>query len=276
MESRSINDTLWMRLLTLGLHKFNRIKWIRRLRTHPGSILLVSSKLCIKSTGFTTLAEAKSMQFIAQRTSIPVPKVHCSFQHKGRVYILMERINGGILGDGWLRRSEVSKAAILTQLKTMVEELRAIPPPDNVGVANILGGPVFDLRLPDKAFWGPYSSIRDFHLNLRRGILLKEGVEPLPGLRELVAFHDEQPWPKPVFTHGDLSSLNIMAVGDQITGIVDWETSGWLPPYWEYVSAWHVNPHNSFWRESVDSFLTPLPHDLEMDKIRRRYFSDFS
>lgn len=36
-----------------------------------------------------------------------------------------------------------------------------------------------------------------------------------------------------VFTHGDLSSLNILARVDDIVGIIDWETAGWYPSYWE-------------------------------------------
>lgn len=65
-----------------------------------------------------------------------------------------------------------------------------------------------------------------------------------------------------------------MAVEDMVTGIVDWEFSGWMPPYWEYTAAWHVNPRNMFWRDRVDGFLTPLHHELEMNRIRRQYFGE--
>jgi len=34
------------------------------------------------------------MQFVAQNTSIPVPRVYCSFLHKNRAYIVMERLPG--------------------------------------------------------------------------------------------------------------------------------------------------------------------------------------
>ncbi|KAF5710721.1 kinase-like domain-containing protein [Fusarium mundagurra] len=274
MESREINPGLLMRLLTLFLYNLNKIPCVYRLRKHPGRILLVSSKLCIKATAFTTLTEANTMQFVANKTSIPVPKVHCSFEYKGRVYILMERIRGQDLSQDWTQRSEDSKARILAQMKTFITELRSIPPPEGVGVANVDGGPVFDQRLPDKSFWGPFATIQEFHRELRRGLELQDGEEAFPGLRELVEFHNG-PWEGPVFTHGDLSSLNIMAVGNTVTGILDWESAGWMPPYWEYTSAWHVNPRNTFWRDAVDGFLTPLPHELEMEKIRRQYFGEF-
>ncbi|KAH7169292.1 kinase-like domain-containing protein [Fusarium sp. MPI-SDFR-AT-0072] len=226
MESREINSGLLMRLLTLFLYKLNKTPCLRRLRKHPG-----------------------------------LPKVYCSLKYKGRVYILMERI-------------QESKARILAQLKAMTAELRSIPPPDGAGVANFDGGPIFDQHLPDKSFWGPFATIQEFHQELRRGLKLADGEEACPGLRELIEFHNG-PWEGPVFTQGDLSSLNIMAAGDTVTGIVDWESAGWMPPYWEYTSAWHVNPRNTFWRDAVDGFLTPLPHELEMERIRRQYFGEF-
>jgi hypothetical protein len=137
MKSQEINSGLCMRLITLFLYKLNKVSCLRRLRKHPGRILLVSSKLCIKATAFTTLAEANGMLFVAQNTSIPVPKVYSSFKHKDRMYILVERIAGEDLSQGWTQRSQESKARILAQLKTMTTELRSLTPHDGIGVANV-------------------------------------------------------------------------------------------------------------------------------------------
>lgn len=41
----------------------------------------------------------------------------------------------------------------------------------------------------------------------------------------IIAQHEE-PYPSLVFTHGGLSSLNILACEDKVVGIVDWETAG--------------------------------------------------
>ncbi|KAJ8475353.1 hypothetical protein ONZ45_g15639 [Pleurotus djamor] len=38
------------------------------------------------------------------------------------------------------------------------------------------------------------------------------------------------------FTHGDLIPKNIIVDGTTITGIIDWETGGFYPSYWEYCS----------------------------------------
>ncbi|KAH8204687.1 hypothetical protein TruAng_001162 [Truncatella angustata] len=216
------------------------------------------------------------MQFVINHTSIPVPKIYCAFEHAGRTYIVTERIVGQNLARGWLQRPEASKARILEQLKSVVTQLRGIEPPQDVGVANVNGGPIYDQRLPKKSKWGPFKTIQDFHKELRNGVETEDLRDPLlvAGLSELISFHNKS-WPTSVFTHGDLSSLNVLTRDDDIVGVIDWETAGWMPPYWEYTSAWNVNPQNRFWQEEVDKFLTPMPYELEMEKIRRKYFGDF-
>lgn len=215
------------------------------------------------------------MRYISRNTTIPVPKVYYAFEHKGRGYIVMERIQGQTLWHGWVRRSKESRDKILQGLKSIIQQLRSLPPPSKIGVANINGGPIYDQRLPKKSFWGPFSSIREFHMELCSGLGEQARNESLPlELHKLIGFYD-QPWPTSTFTHGDLSSSNIMARGDEIVGIIDWETAGWMPPYWEYTSAKNVNPLNQFWQKEVDEFLHPFPEALEMETIRRKYYGDY-
>ena len=212
------------------------------------------------------------MQFVAKHTSIPVPRVYCAFKHKNRSYIVMERIHGESVGVGWLRRSEESRATILAQLKNMIEEMRRIKPPDGIGVAHVDGGPLYDPRLygPSNHF-GPFQTIQDFHRHLRGG--LEAHPKHWPEISELISKQDKFGPPPPVFTHGDLSSLNVLASGDKVVAIIDWENAGWYPYYWEYTTAWNVNPQNQFWQTEVDKFLQPLPEELEMEKIRLKWFA---
>ena len=236
---------------------------------------MVSSRICIKSTYLTDIAEANAMEFVRQNSSIPVPRVYHAFERKGRVYIVMQRINGTYAAGQWYYRPEESKQKVLQQLKTMVEDLRSLQAPQGAGVANIDGGPIYDPRLPWKNQWGPFSCVSEFH----QALVDNQDIAAVRDnayrdLQELALFY-RQPWPHTVFTHGDLSSLNILCRGDEVVGIVDWETAGWLPPYWEYVTAWNVNPQNEFWQAEVDKFLTPWAHAREMDAVRRKYFGLF-
>ncbi|EME48351.1 hypothetical protein DOTSEDRAFT_67429 [Dothistroma septosporum NZE10] len=212
------------------------------------------------------------MDYIARNTSVPVPKIYCAFKRKGWTYIVMQRVTGENLVRGWNSRTTVSQAKILLQLKEMVNSMRSLSPP-SPAIANVNGGRLWDCRLPGETLhFGPFDNVDSFHQYLRGGISAESSALPA-AVNELIQLHNRE-WPLPVFTHGDLSSLNIMADGDRITGIVDWETAGWFPYYWEYTTARQVNFRNIFWREEIDKFLASWPEELRMEELRHAYFGD--
>lgn len=265
--SNPVNDNPLNRCLVLLA-----IKLLRRIRPRGGPVLMLTGGLCVKYGRRIHLSEAASMRFIAQHTSIPVPKVICAFTRSGSTYIVMERIKGDMLGKGWVRRSESSKQKLLSQLAEMICEMRDLQPPKDIGIASVDGGSLFDFRVPGPSIhFGPFDTIQDFHRHLRRGMEYESGFDP--EVEELFKQQSSKSWPL-VFTHGDLSSLNILARGDDIVGIIDWETAGWYPSYWEYTSAHQVNPQNPFWANEIDKFLQPMPEELAMERTRQKYFGD--
>ncbi|MCJ1405707.1 hypothetical protein MMC11_008937 [Xylographa trunciseda] len=266
-ESAPINNTRLRRFLVLAA-----IQLLKHFRPRQGNVLMLSNGLCVKYGPLRRLSEAQTMCFIARNTSIPVPKVICAFTRRGWTYILMERIEGDIVGQRWSARDAESKAKVLSQLRQMIQDMRTIPPP-GIGVTNVNGGPLFDCRLPGPSLqFGPFKDIKDFHSYLRRGFKLDANLDP--EINRLINLQDG-PWPQPVFTHGDLSSLNILVRADKVVGIIDWETAGWYPSYWEYTTASQVNPQNYFWLGEIDKFLDPMPAELAMEKTRQKYFGDF-
>lgn len=265
-DSPSINNTSLNRFLVLAA-----IRLLRRVRPRRGNVLFLTDRLCVKYGTLSHLSEASTLRFIAQHTSIPVPKVYCAFTRHGWTYILMERIDGEMVARHWVNRGTESKAKILSQIRKFIQEMRSLPPP-SMKVTNVDGGPLSDGRIPGPERFGPFTNIEDFHKHLRQGIMSQPKLPP--EVTELINFHDKACDP-PVFTHGDLSSLNILVRGDKVVGIIDWETAGWLPSYWEYTTAHQVNPHNYFWRDEIEKFLDPVPVELAMEKIRQKYFGDF-
>ncbi|EQL00823.1 Protein kinase-like domain protein [Ophiocordyceps sinensis CO18] len=240
-----IGAGLLARLLTISIVKARDqrcFRWIWK----PSAGLLSVFGMCVKVKPYQHLGEAHAMQFVAQHTSLPVPKVHCAFVHDGKSYIVMSRLPGQ-MAWGFSKKKGTS----------------------------VDGGCFCDCRLPTKTIWGPFPTARCFHEALANGADLDIEYEGLPpdvsSLFEFYRGYGNQV----VLTHGALSSLNILVRQDEVVGIVDWDTAGWFPPYWEYVCAKNVNPHNTFWSAEVDRFLTPLPHELEMDGIRRKHFGDF-
>ncbi|CAG7956139.1 unnamed protein product [Penicillium olsonii] len=267
-QPKSFNDTALCRCSTLAA-----IKILKRIRPRAGCVLMLTSRVCVKYGSRVHLSEASTMRFISQHTSIPVPKVICAFTHSGRTYIVMERIQGDMISNGWLRRSEESKAKLLSQLAGLVQQMRDIRPPEGTRIASVDDGSIYDCRLPGPSLrFGPYDTVQDFHRYLRRGMEFDSRVDL--DVQELIKWH-EKSWPL-VLTHGDLSSLNILARGDEIVGIIDWETAGWYPSYWEYTSANQVHLFWSFWADEIDKFLQPMPEELAMERIRQIRFGEFN
>jgi tRNA A-37 threonylcarbamoyl transferase component Bud32 len=267
INSQPFNDTWIRRWSTLFM-----IKLLKRFRPYHGTVLMLTPTICMKYGSLRHLSEAAAMRFVAEKTSIPVPKVHCAFVRKGKTYIVMERLRGNMLCEGWLQRSSESRAIILQQLKEMVKEMRDLQPPSGTSVASVDGTSLHDYRLPDTlGHIGPFGSVRDFHRYLRRGI--EDHEDHSPDIRELIAQHNSTE-NSTCFTHGDLSSFNILVQGEKVIGIIDWESAGWYPMYWEYVMAWNVNPQNRFWQGEVDRFLHPFRQELAMDMMRQRLFGE--
>ncbi|CAI7588376.1 unnamed protein product [Penicillium bialowiezense] len=249
----------------------NPIQILKRIRPRKGNVLMLTDRLCVKYGRRVHLSEASTMRFISQHTSIPVPQVLCAFTRSGWTYIVMERIKGDMIGNGWVKRNEGSKAKLLSQLAENIRVMRDIRPPEGIKVVSVDGESLLDCRIPGPSLrFGPFDTIQEFHQHLRMGMEFDPRLDP--EIQDLIK-RQEKSWPL-VFTHGDLSSLNILVRGDEVVGIVDWETAGWYPSYWEYTSAHQVNPQNSFWVNEIDKFLQPMPDELAMERVRQMHFGD--
>ncbi|EWG54004.1 hypothetical protein FVEG_17219 [Fusarium verticillioides 7600] len=140
-SSLAINNTFSRRLMTLIA-----LKTSARFYKHDGPCIPISKSLIVKKGPIVHLTEAPTMQFVAASTSIPVPTVHCSFVHKNRAHIVMQRICGKSLAEAWRGLSEADLASIFAQLRRMLEKLRAIIPPSGAGVESCIGGSLRDSR----------------------------------------------------------------------------------------------------------------------------------
>jgi aminoglycoside phosphotransferase (APT) family kinase protein len=209
-----------------------------------------------------------------------VPKVYCAFIHEKRAYIVMERIRGKDLPTVWNKLCEDGKKKMFMQLRQMMDEMRALKHSPAGGVESCVGGSLFHSSVvrPGPRF-GPFKTIQEFRRALREDFnppskpdrLTDEEWQELQDMIKL----QEGPWPPSVFSHGDLNPSNIFMRGDKIVGIIDWETAGWFPHYWEYTAAWWGNDTRTGWQEDVVKFLDQFPRELEMERIRRRWWGDF-
>ncbi|KAL8383528.1 hypothetical protein RB595_010637 [Gaeumannomyces hyphopodioides] len=277
----AINNTRTRRILTrLAV----RLTTLLRPKSRNGACIFISKNIIVKTDFLVHLQEAAAMKFVTEHApSVPLPKVHCAFVHKNHAYIVMERIHGESLANAWtcLASDQHARDKIFDQLRRIVDELRALPPPPDAGVQSCNGGPLRDSR-NSRAFpeFGPFRTVHDFHIWLRDNFQTSKRPENWQGdeqtwldLEEMAAMQDG-PWPAPVFTHGDLSPDNIMIRGDEVVGIIDWEFAGWYPVYWEYTSAWTARILDKGWQGAVSQFLKPHFKALKMERTRQRWWGE--
>lgn len=201
----------------------------KAFRPFNGSVLMLTDRVCVKygpcihypkqqlCVSFRRLPLSQSPRCYA---CLRMAVIHISDRKDQRRY------NSQSLGLS----NDKSKTKLLTKLKKMIGEIRELEPVEGICVASVNGGTLFDWRLPGASLrFGPFSSVQDFHRHLRDDMDLIQG-----STWQFSSLLGNTIETSPiVFTHGDLSSLNILARVDDIAGIIDWETAGWYPSYWE-------------------------------------------
>ncbi|KAF7556439.1 hypothetical protein G7Z17_g1423 [Cylindrodendrum hubeiense] len=272
-EGLAINDTFFRRFVTLLA-----LKTTAHLFSRNGVCIPISKHKIVKTGPVVHLAEGATIKYVADNTSIPVPKIYCSFVWRNRAYIVMEKVQGEAITRAWPRLSEDNRQTIFAHLKLLIQELRTLKP-QGPGLKSCTGGSLRDSRIP-RAFprFGPFTSIQEFHLWLRDGLQPSEAQSSVSDqewreVQEMATRQDGE-WPPPVFTHADLNPANIFVRGDQVVGIIDWEFSGWYPHYWEYTSAWCGNVTTTEWQDVLHNFLEPFPAELEMEKTRQKWWGE--
>jgi aminoglycoside phosphotransferase len=247
--------------------------------SQDGLCIPISKHKIVKTGRRTHLTEAATMTYLAEHTNIPAPKVYCSFLHRNRAYIVMERIQGDELPKVWKSMSEESMGSIFEQLRKIFEVLRSLSPP-NTGVASCVGGSLYDSRIPrGNPRFGPFKTIQEFHFWLRHDLKpedlkAQETNQDWHDLNMMTSLQDG-PWGPPCFTHGDLNPFNILVRDNKVVGIIDWEFSGWYPHYWEYTSAWFGNITRTEWQSVLDRILDrPSPEVFRMEEVRQRWWGE--
>ena len=118
--------------------------------------------------------ELEALLYIAERTNIPVPRVRCTYNGPGGIYIMIDYIKGTNLETLWmlgLLKPE-EQDAIVNDMTAILTQLRALPIPDEGVVASAQGGAILDYRIGSHLV-GPFQSHASFHSFLRGGVPLE-------------------------------------------------------------------------------------------------------
>ncbi|KAH9221242.1 kinase-like domain-containing protein [Leptodontidium sp. 2 PMI_412] len=244
-------------------------------------IVRVGNHFLVKHGNNVTLIEGENMLFVAQFSSIPIPQVYAIYTDKGTGmnYIVMENVGGQSLASCWPTLATTAKAAVADRLRGVLDQLRNIPCPGDQRYYGSLG----NRRLDDSLFWtaddtavinGPFETEAQLNEAMVRKYLHNNTLPQKAGFYKrilplVLQNHD------PVFSHADLQRKNILMRNDGSLVIIDWETAGWYPSYWEYTLAMFTcGRWDDDWHTWVTKILDEYPNEYAwMDMLRRELWS---
>ena len=192
-------------------------------------MLKLSANMVVKFGPEVVLAEAESITYIRNSTTIPVPKILDAYNKDGNNYIIMEYVDGVLLKDVLDHMPSAEKSIILFELRDYICQMRQLPTPTAVLIGSVDGGPAIDRRQSGSATGGPFRSEHDFN----EWQLAQLRAEVPASRRDIyVGLHMDDH--RVVFTHGDLAPHNVIVKDGHVKAIIDWKFSGWYPEHWDY------------------------------------------
>ena len=259
-----------------------------------GGVCIIRGIYVVKFGVEVTENEGNALLFVEKYFNISAPRLYAMYRNPltGPLYLVMEYIPGEELESLWSSLSTNAKSSIATQLQSIFAQMRSFSPPRNF-IGGVCGGglpdPVFKTEKQNISINGPFRTAEEVGLALALASRNnweqtgQHGWIPMFFSRHLAAAlknHGVK------FTHGDLHMRNILvekvltksgivgtgssaAEADQlwgyrVKGIVDWESAGWYPAYWEYASAVARFQSQSDWLEGVDTIIEPYALEVAM------------
>lgn len=231
-----------------------------------GRLMLIPLGFVLKIGDASVGAEADTLRFIREYTSIPVPRVYAADRAFGRTYCLMEEVKGAEeLHFVWRELSAKHRGLVLDQLRDVIRQLRSLRPPPCVlsgAICSLYNEATRDSRIASAPPLGPFPNEAAFNDRLIKASELFLGDDILSDIRPRMR-EDH----RIVFTHGDLAPRNIMVRGHRIVAILDWEESGWYPEHWELVKA--------LWYPGLPDGKDPEWNEGMKDIVGREYEKDY-
>lgn len=247
-----------------------------------GRVATIESYFIIKFGRYIKENEGVALLFLEKHCpSVPAPRLYAMYRENDILYLVMELLPGQNLRDVWDRLLESEKITICNQLKISLAKVRSIP---SAGLFSSVAREsvphrFFDWMERDSQIVGPFKSSLDFHrgmaLHLRKQYELNDR-RPLSSEWFERHFAQTPACQRSIFTHCDLIRQNIIVQeytdndGQKqvkLSGIVDWELSGWYPEYWEYAAYFVDALWEGDWEDRFESIIDPYPLESAMLRL---------
>lgn len=193
-------------------------------RSFTGLVHRLPFGLYAKECSRSSDNEGEALRLVEQYTSIPSP-LWVDEYHDTLTVLVMTAVSGQPLDTVFHRLSYPEREQLSNDLKSALSQLRCIPNKTSHVFSNTCGGPMIDHRFPSGSR-GPFHLISEFNALLVHGCVRQDTKAKISSV------HARQY--RSVFTHADLHPSNILIDRGRLSGIVDWECSGFFPEYWEF------------------------------------------
>lgn len=241
----------------------DRLSSLAAMNRH-GSVFVLDGRTVVKMGDNVFHAEAETMRFIRENTSIPVPKVRKVFRDKQTKHlaIAMQYIEGATLEDVWQDLEDIDRDTVVEQLRCYMDELRNFKGTFIGSIdGTVCNDPYFYHAIGGN---GPFPDENEFNQGIVEAMRDDRSTCLLEKASEL--WLKNMNGHESVLTHNDLEPRNILIDGSEVVGILDWENAGYYPEYWEYCKTLRrANLDSPFIASgAVDRVLTPYLRELSV------------
>ncbi|KAF9884422.1 hypothetical protein FE257_001753 [Aspergillus nanangensis] len=204
-----------------------------------------------------------------ENTSIPVPEVVEDWEENDHAFIVSRRVPGKTLHEPWATLSDEQKKTIAREVAEYLAQLRRLQSDRMEAVG---GRPIYcDLLIlraegdrRSNVPHGPLSSDVELWAEMEGSL---KGPPEAARMRLRSRMPPAEPY---TFTHCDLTDVNIMVENGHLTGIIDWEMSGYFPVWWEYACTSIVDSEeDSEWKALLRPY---MPNYEQAREFWRDYY----
>ncbi|KAJ5212393.1 uncharacterized protein N7498_004039 [Penicillium cinerascens] len=225
----------------------------------------LGTKFILKERGTNPpIYEGFNTRFVRENTTIPTPAVVQEWtEDNNRHFLIAERVPGLTLEEHWPNMTEADREQLAKETAEYLAQLRQLHSPK---MQSIHGQPLhvaFLFSGGSNTPHGPLSSAEELWTEMSGQ--LKEIPSKVCAL-----IRQRMPSPEPwTFTHGDLAFCNIMVdpKTNKLSGIIDWEASGYYPVWWEFSCAGiGLSEADSQWKKLLRKYMVDYTPGYEFWK----------
>ncbi|KAI0114587.1 kinase-like protein [Hypoxylon sp. NC0597] len=206
--------------------------------------------------------EADNLRFLAEKTTIPVPKVEADWvdEKTGKQYLMISRIEGVTLDKLWICLKQEDKQRIAQQVAGYLQDLYELTfdPEEPIGD----NSPQAPLLTDEKAWEIVSDSLRNVSDEVREKFRVHMPNDYLY-----------------TFTHGDPALHNIIIKDGNVAGIIGWESSRYRPVWFESVQiALGGRGIDKEWKRFLTKYTPEIPwaqDDKEWKSLLSEYMTAF-